>query len=114
MGSKAAFIAGTGLGYVLGTRAGRQRFDTIKGWTATAWSNPRVQAGVTELKGRAADLARSEAQAIKGRVTESVRTSLGSARGLAPAEPVGTVPVSPGAPVVPGTAAGNGTPSSTV
>ena len=112
MPSKAAFIVGAGVGYVLGARAGRKRFDTIRGWTATAWQSPQVQAGVTELKAKAADLARSEGAAVKGRVVESVRTAVGSSRGLAPSSPVEAYPVDPGAPVPPVAAAADEAPSS--
>jgi hypothetical protein len=107
MRSKAAFIVGTGVGYVLGTRAGRQRFDKIKGWTSTAWQHPKVQAKVTDLEAKAADLARSEVAALKGRVTESVRTAVGSSKGVAP-EPIerhATAPAAtdgdPGVPLTP-------------
>jgi len=102
--SKAAFIVGTGLGYVLGTRAGRQRFEKITAQARSAWQNPRVQSAVTELEAKAADFARSEGAALKGRVTESVRTALGSARGLTPSTPVETYPNPPSAPGAAGTA----------
>lgn len=95
MRSKAAFIVGTGLGYVLGTRAGRQRFEKIKGWTLTAWQNPGVQSRVTELEAKAADFARSEGAAIKGRVTENLRSAVSSARGGTPTRPVDRYPVAP-------------------
>lgn len=95
MRSKAAFIVGTGLGYVLGTRAGRQRFEKLKGWTRTVWENPRVQARVTELEGKAVDLARSEGAALKGRVTENLRSAVSSARGGAPTRPIDRYPVAP-------------------
>jgi len=84
---KAAFIVGTGLGYVLGARAGRQRFEKIKGWSRQAWGNPQVQARVTEVQAKAADFAKSEATALKGRVTENVRTAV-SARRSGTSEPV--------------------------
>jgi hypothetical protein len=95
MRSKAAFIVGTGLGYVLGTRAGRQRFEKIKGWTLTAWQSPQVQSRVTELEAKAADFARSEGAAIKGRVTENLRSAVSSARGGAPTRPIDRYPVAP-------------------
>jgi hypothetical protein len=81
MRSKAAFIVGTGLGYVLGTRAGRQRFETIAALGRRAWQNPRVQSAVSDLEGRAADLARTEAAALKDRVTGTVKSAVGSSRG---------------------------------
>lgn len=81
MRSKAAFIVGTGLGYVLGTRAGRQRFEKIKAYSRRAWENPQVQAKVSELQAKGADFAKSEATAIKGRVTENIRTAASARRG---------------------------------
>ena len=95
MRSKAAFIVGTGLGYVLGTRAGRQRFEKIKGVTRRVWQNPQVQARVTELEAKAADFARSEGAALKGRVTENLRSAVSSARGGTPTRPIDRYPVAP-------------------
>ncbi len=95
MRSKAAFIVGTGLGYVLGTRAGRQRFEKIKTVTRRAWQSPQVQARVTELEAKAADFARSEGAAIKGRVTENLRSAVSSARGGTSTRPIDRYPVAP-------------------
>jgi len=102
---KAAFIVGTGVGYVLGARAGRQRFEKIKGWSSQAWQNPQVQARVTEVKAKASDFAKSEATALKGRVTENVRTAVEARRGggsepverysSAPSYPTSTLSESP-------------------
>jgi hypothetical protein len=114
MRSKAAFIVGTGLGYVLGTRAGRQRFETIKGWTRRAWENPQVQSRVTELESKAADFARSEGAAIKGRVTENLRSAVSSARGGTPTRPIDRYPVAPtGENVAGGTSTAPGAPFTT-
>jgi hypothetical protein len=81
MRSKAAFIVGTGLGYVLGARAGRQRFEKIAALSRRAWQDPRVQATVNDLESKAADLARTEASALKEKVTGTVRSTVGSVRG---------------------------------
>jgi hypothetical protein len=81
MRSKAAFIVGTGLGYVLGTRAGRQRFETIAALGRRAWHDPRVQSAVHDLEGRAVDLAKTEAAILKDRVSHTVKSAVGSARG---------------------------------
>lgn len=94
MGSK-AFIVGAGLGYVLGARAGRRRYETIAGWARRAWTSPQVQAGVGELQAKAADLARSEGAALKGRVTQNLRSAVRSGRGGAPTRPIDRYPVAP-------------------
>jgi BRCT domain type II-containing protein len=87
---KAAFIVGTGVGYVLGTRAGRQRFEKIKAYSVRAWQNPQVQAKVGDLEAKAADFAKTEAAALKGRVTENIRTAASARKGSTstPVEPV--------------------------
>ena len=81
MRSKAAFIVGTGLGYVLGARAGRQRFEKLAAAGRRAWQDPRVQSKVSDLETKAADLARAEAVALKDKAAGSVRSAVGSARG---------------------------------
>ncbi len=81
MRSKAAFIVGTGLGYVLGARAGRQRFEKIAALSRRAWQDPRVQATVNDLEAKAADLAKAEATVLKDKVTGTVKSAVGSVRG---------------------------------
>lgn len=51
MKNKAVFLMGGAVGYVLGTRAGRQQFEKIKVQAQKVWENPKVQetvAGVQE------------------------------------------------------------------
>lgn len=43
MGSKISFIVGLGAGYVLGTRAGRQRYDSIVRTAQKIKEHPTVQ-----------------------------------------------------------------------
>lgn len=43
MGGKLMFAAGFGLGYVLGTRAGRERFSQISQKARQFWENKTVQ-----------------------------------------------------------------------
>jgi hypothetical protein len=46
------FIAGVGVGYVLGTRAGRERFDQMVAGARKFWESPTVQeaAGVVQAQ----------------------------------------------------------------
>ncbi len=47
MWTKFAFVAGIGVGYVLGARAGRDRYDTLKAQADALWHDPRVQEKVS-------------------------------------------------------------------
>lgn len=40
---KMQFIAGLGVGYVLGTRSGRERYQQMKDKAQDMWQDPRVQ-----------------------------------------------------------------------
>lgn len=46
MKTRLAFIAGAGVGYVLGARAGRKSYEQIKTQATNLWNNPKVQDGV--------------------------------------------------------------------
>ncbi|MCW2757752.1 MAG: hypothetical protein JWO46_1498, partial [Nocardioidaceae bacterium] len=54
MKTKLALLTGATIGYVLGTRDGRQRYQQIKGAARSAWSDPRVQDTVETAKDQAA------------------------------------------------------------
>ena len=52
MRGKLIFIAGVGVGYVLGTRAGREKFDQMVAQARKFWESPTVQeaAGVVQAQ----------------------------------------------------------------
>ncbi|RQP10668.1 MAG: YtxH domain-containing protein [Microbacteriaceae bacterium] len=50
MKGKILFLAGLGVGYVLGTRAGRERYEQIKAAAANLWNAPVVQKRVDEVQ----------------------------------------------------------------
>jgi hypothetical protein len=52
MRGKLIFIAGVGVGYVLGTRAGREKFDQMVAQARRFWESPTVQeaAGVVQAQ----------------------------------------------------------------
>ena len=58
-----AIVAG-GVGYVLGARAGRQRYEQIRGMAMKVKSNPKVQ----ETAHKAADTAKEAADAAASKV----------------------------------------------
>ena len=86
---KLTFIAGAAIGYLLGSRAGRARYDDLKRQADALWHDPRVQAKVSaagqtvkekapevgaklaDAAGHAASAATHAAAAAKDKVTGS-------------------------------------------
>jgi hypothetical protein len=46
MKGKLLFVAGIGLGYVLGSRAGRGSYERLRSRAQHTWNDPRVQQGL--------------------------------------------------------------------
>ena len=63
-------IAG-GVGYVLGTKAGRERYEQIKRTATRVKEDPRVQ----EKAHQAADLAKEKAPVVKDKVTTAANAA---------------------------------------
>ena len=80
MKGKILFVFGLAVGYVLGTRAGRERYEQIKAGAEKVWMDPRVQEQVHTVeefvKDRAPDLADKATSAVK-KVATTVRNSRG-------------------------------------
>lgn len=57
MKGKIAFVMGGVLGYVLGSRAGRKRYEQIKGGALKLWNSGPVQNGVGAAQGYAQERA---------------------------------------------------------
>lgn len=57
-------------GYVLGARAGRERYEQIKGLAIKVKDDPRVQ----EKAGQAADFAKEQAPVVKDKVASAAST----------------------------------------
>lgn len=55
---KIPFLIAVAIGYVLGARAGRGRYEQIKEQAEKAWNDPRVQQAATDAQEKAADAAR--------------------------------------------------------
>ncbi len=58
---KISFLAGVGVGYVLGAAAGRQRYEQIKSAASKTWNNPKVQQGVDAAQDQAVKGAKAAA-----------------------------------------------------
>jgi hypothetical protein len=65
---KATFILGLAVGYVLGARAGHERYEQIKEQATGVLNNPRVQRNVDAAKQTAKGAADSATQKVRERV----------------------------------------------
>ena len=72
---KLMLLVAAGLGYVLGTRAGRERYDQIMGAMTKIKNDPRVQ----EKTQQAVDLARQQAPVVADKVTTAAGTAASAA-----------------------------------
>jgi hypothetical protein len=77
---KAAFVIGGAVGYVLGTRAGREQFEKIRATARTLWEDPRVQGTVSGMEERASGFVRDVAPDLKEKVGGAVRSAAGAVR----------------------------------
>ncbi|MDY0908321.1 hypothetical protein [Microbacterium sp. CFBP9034] len=67
MRGKAGLVIGIAIGYVLGTRAGRERYEQIKAQAAKLWNLDPVQEQVDKVK----DFAKSSAMALPSTLWDS-------------------------------------------
>ena len=65
--SKIVIVAAAAAGYVLGARAGRQRYEQIAGQAQKLWHDPRVQKAAADAKQTAAD----KAPVVKDKVADA-------------------------------------------
>jgi len=76
---KISFLAGLGVGYVLGTRAGRERFEQIVGKARQVWESPTVQeaAGVVQAQAtKAAETVQDQATKLYDQGKKAVNEKL--------------------------------------
>lgn len=85
---KLTFLAGAAVGYVLGARAGRDRYDEMRQQADALWHDPRVQekvsAATDTVKEKAPDVgakissaAGSAASAVKDKATDTASAAKG-------------------------------------
>jgi hypothetical protein len=74
MKGKILLVVGVGIGYVLGTRAGREKYDKMKAAVEKLWNDPRVQKQVDNaqdfVKDKAPDVAEFLADGAKKVVSQ--------------------------------------------
>jgi hypothetical protein len=69
--SKLSILVAGAAGYVLGARAGRERYDQIVALTQRVWSDPRVQRQTSA----AADAVKEKAPDVGAAIADAARTT---------------------------------------
>ncbi|MBA4248445.1 MAG: hypothetical protein C0444_09160 [Microbacterium sp.] len=77
MRGKILFAAGLAVGYVLGTRAGRERYEQLKGAVKGFWNDPRVQQRVDQVE----DFVKEKAPEVAEFVTDGAKNLVGQVTG---------------------------------
>lgn len=85
MRGKFLFVAGAAVGYVLGTRAGRKRYEQIRGAAQKVWETPAIQRQV----GAAQDYAAEKIGQIPELLIDGAKKLVTSGRAGAGASPKG-------------------------
>lgn len=96
---KLTLLIGIAVGYVLGSRAGRERYEQIRGGARRLAGNPRVQSAASRAQETVAAQAPVVAETVKDKATAAAsavadKVHGGSSGGSGGAH-VGTGPVSP-------------------
>lgn len=90
MKGKVLFVAGLAVGYVLGTRDGRRRYEQIKAAAQNIWESEPVQWGATQAReavGEVADIAIAGAKKVIHQATAKDNIDKPAAKRPAPKRP---------------------------
>jgi hypothetical protein len=97
MRGKILLVVGIGIGYVLGTRAGREKYDQMKATAQKLWNDPRVQKQVNNaeefVKDKAPEVAEFLSDGAK-KVVSQVSGSKAPAKRPAASKPSSSKPAS--------------------
>jgi len=69
MKGKILLVVGLGIGYVLGTRAGREKYEEIKATATKLWNDPRLQ----EQRHNAGDFVKDKAPDVAEFLSDSAK-----------------------------------------
>ena len=81
MKGKILFVAGLGLGYVLGTRAGREKYEELRTAAMKVWNDPRVQKQVDAVE----DFVKDKAPEVAEFVSDNAKKVVAQVSGKKPA-----------------------------
>jgi hypothetical protein len=76
---KLTLLVGVGIGYELGTRAGRERYEQIRGSVKKLASNPTVQSAAGKAQETVTSQTSAAASAVADKVSDKMSGSGGSA-----------------------------------
>ncbi len=86
MKGKILFVAGLGLGYVFGTRAGREKYEELRTAALKVWNDPRVQKQVDAVE----DFVKDKAPEVADFVSDNAKKVVAQVSGKKPAAKSGT------------------------
>ncbi len=75
MKGKLLMAAGAAFGYVLGTRAGRERYEQIKARAGEIWRDPQVQGRISDI----GETVKEKVPVAREKASETARKVAGSA-----------------------------------
>jgi hypothetical protein len=78
---KILFVAGLGLGYVLGTRAGREKYEELRTAALKVWNDPRVQKAADSVE----DFVKDKAPDVADFVSDNAKKVVAQVSGKKPA-----------------------------
>lgn len=81
MKGKILFVAGLGLGYVLGTRAGREKYEELRTAALKVWNDPRVQKAADTVE----DFVKDKAPDVADFVSDNAKKVVAQVSGKKPA-----------------------------
>jgi hypothetical protein len=77
---KILLVVGLGVGYLLGTRAGRERYEQIKDAAGKLWNDPRVQQRVDQAE----DFVKDKAPEVAEFLADGAKTVVSKVSGSTP------------------------------
>ena len=80
MRGRIAFVAGAAVGYVLGARAGRRRYEQIKSAADRVWNDRNVQKGVGTAVDSVQGFVKEKAPEVQGAVVDQAKKVVSKVR----------------------------------
>ncbi len=81
------FLIGLAVGFVIGARAGRERYEQLKKLAATAADHPATQQAAAAVQAKAANAARMAKEKVAGPLQGGLSSAKGKVPGLRHKEP---------------------------